>query len=342
MATPPLPAGYALDQPAAPPPLPPGYQLDSDSGQQATDQPKEANFDTPLDETIPLSSYSNATMSGLQSVGRAIRDTAKSAVDLSIPKNSTEAAIAAVVPGVGLPTYKMAKGLFHTGEQASRVPAAIHDINESTDPTGTYAKVAQETAAQGGAQALGAAATEGATRLVPKIGSVIPSTERAGAALEDVKSTAGDVPINTTKPGNTALEIYTQSQRGANLPSSVGKLVRRLAAPDQPPMTYAEAKDFQSNISKLSANEKMALNPNTKRLVGQLNADLKSSLEEAADTVGKGQQFAQAMKEYHHAMQIRGMTDAAIDASWKAALSAGGLYGLNKIIQAGFSGKSGN
>lgn len=338
--TPPLPAGYTLDQTAAPPPLPPGYMLDS--GQQATDQETHADFNTPLDETIPLSSYGNATMSGLQSAGRAIRDTVKAGIDASIPKNGVEGVVSALLPGVGLPTYKMAKGLLQTGKQATQIPATLHEINEGTDPVGTYAKVAQETAAQGGVQALAAAATEGATRLVPKIGSVIPSAERAGAALEDVKSTAGNVEINTAKPGNTALEIYTQSQRGANLPPSVGKLVRRLTNPDSPPMTYAEAKDFQSNISKLSADEKMRLNPNTKRLVGQLNADLKSSLEEAADTVGKGQQFAQAMKEYHHAMQIRGMTDAAIDASWKAALSAGGLYGLNKIIQAGLSGKTGN
>jgi hypothetical protein len=78
----------------------------------------------------------------------------------------------------------------------------------------------------------------------------------------------------------------------------------------------------------------MNLNANTKRLVGQLNANLKESLEGAADVQGKGQQFAQAMSEYHQAMTIRGMTDEAKTLLWKAALSSVGLYGAKKIWDA--------
>jgi hypothetical protein len=160
----------------------------------------------------------------------------------------------------------------------------------------------------------------------------LPSAARAGAALQEVKSVAGSVPIDTAKAGNSALELYTQSQRGATLPPAVNKLVRRMVQPDSPPLTYEEAKDFQSNISNLSANEKMNLKPNQVRLLGQLNSDLKSSLADAADTVGKGQQFTDAMREYHQAMKLKGYSDAAIDAAWKAAIGASGAYTAAKIF----------
>ena len=163
------------------------------------------------------------------------------------------------------------------------------------------------------------------------VGKVVPSASRAGAALEDVKAVAGDVPIKTGKVGDTALELWTQSERGATLPPSVRKLVQRMTKPGSDPMTYEEAKDFQSNISQLSADEKMTLKPNTKRLVGQLNQDMKAALEDAADTQGKGKQFVDAMKEYHNAMRIQGFSDKAIKLAVKAGLAASGIYGGEKL-----------
>lgn len=295
-----------------------------------------------------LAGVVGATVHGLSKVASSTVDAVKGAISATspIPKTPGETAAAAVLPGVGPALYRMtrgaAQGAVQGPSQIGQAYGAVKDIDASSDPLGTYANIAEDTAAQGAGQAITAMGTEGAMRAPGAMVDALPSTARAGAALQEVKAVAGDVPINTAKPGNTALEIYTQSQRGANLPSSVGKLVRRLAAPDQPPMTYAEAKDFQSNISKLSANEKMALNPNTKRLVGQLNEDLKSSLQDAADTAGKGQQFQKAMQEYHSAMKLRGVSDAVIDATWKAALSGVGLYGAKKIIESAVPGAPGH
>jgi len=178
---------------------------------------------------------------------------------------------------------------------------------------------------------------EAAHQAAPHIAEAIPSTERAGAALQEIKGAAGDVPIDMTKPGNTALELYTQSQRGATLPKVVRDFVQRATKPDSEPITYAEAKDFQSNVSRLSANEKMNLNPNTQRLLGQLNADLKDSLQSAADTAGKGQKFAQAMKEYHDAMSIQGFSDAAKAEALKWSMRAIGGYGIYKLLGIGSS-----
>jgi hypothetical protein len=165
--------------------------------------------------------------------------------------------------------------------------------------------------------------------------SNIPTAAKAGAALRDVKAVAGGVPIDISEAGNTALEMMTQKERGGQLPQAVRQLVSRFTDPSKGPITYEEAKDFQSNISNLSANEKMALKPNTVRLLGQLNSNLKDALESAADTQGKGQQFVNAMKDYHNAMRIRGMSDAAKEAAWRAALGAAGVYGAKKIWDAG-------
>lgn len=172
-----------------------------------------------------------------------------------------------------------------------------------------------------------------------KIGQALPSRANAGAALEEVKSAAGNIPINTTAPGNTALQLYEQAQKGAYVPRAVTRLTQRLSSPEAPPMTYSEAKDFQSIISRLSADDYNRMAPPTKFLVGKLNADLKGSLADAADVAGKGQQFTQAMQEYHRAMQVRGFTDEARAMALKATIygalgtAAGGVgYKVAKML----------
>lgn len=188
---------------------------------------------------------------------------------------------------------------------------------------GDYGGAAATLAGGVGAAAMGKQVPEGAAALKEQIADLpgIPSASKAASALGEVKAAAGEIPIDMEKPGNTALQIYEQSQRGATLPKVVRDFIKRAVTPESDPITYAEAKDFQSNVSALSADERMKLKPNTKRLLGQLNVDLKGSLEDAADTVGKGEQFTQAMKEYHHAMIIKNLTDTAKEAAWKAAVA---------------------
>jgi len=175
----------------------------------------------------------------------------------------------------------------------------------------------------------------GAIKGAGAIKEALPSASRAGQALGDIKTAVGDVPLAGGKLGklsDTVSELMKQDERGAPAPDAVKKLAKRIDSGD--PIKYEEAKDFQSNISALSADEKMAMKPQTKRLIGQLNADLKDALEDAADTQGKGEQFVNAMKEYHNAMKLKGWTENAIRAGWKAALAAGGLYGAAKIFGA--------
>lgn len=188
-----------------------------------------------------------------------------------------------------------------------------------------------------------------------KIAKSLPSAKAAGASLQDIRATAGHVPIEMSGPGDTALQIYYEAKHGAFLPKPVNDLLKRMGLdpdelkpnnrpisydaatnrgaldPNTPPLTYAEAKSFQSNISSLTTADKLTTNANIKRLVTQLNGRLKDSLEGAAETYGKGQQFTDAMKEYHEAMTLKGFSEKAIEYTFKAALAGLGLGAVEKV-----------
>lgn len=99
-----------------------------------------------LDREIPLDSYKNATLSGVQSIGRGIRSAGRGLYDtVRHPIDTAEGMIDAVTDAPS---------------QIEQIPGAIRDINHSRDPLGTYLKVGQETAGEGAGQALSAIATE--------------------------------------------------------------------------------------------------------------------------------------------------------------------------------------
>lgn len=115
-----------------------------------------------LDREIPLSDHWAATESGAQSIGRGLRDAVVGAWKgaSAKPEGTLETIGNIVAPGIGVPAIRAVKGLAPL-TQAGAVPEAIHDINQSDDPVGTYAKAAQETAGQGAGQALTALAAHG-------------------------------------------------------------------------------------------------------------------------------------------------------------------------------------
>jgi len=146
-----------------------------------------------LDREIPLDSYTHATESGLQSIGRGVRDAIKGTWSslAAPPQDKTEKVVSALSPAA-LPLYRTLRGIGHTAEDATQIVGAIHDINSSADPTGTYLKVAQETAGQGAGQALTALATEGAGRAVPAVAKAIPSARNVLRAAGKVATGVGE------------------------------------------------------------------------------------------------------------------------------------------------------
>ena len=237
--------------------------------------------------------------------------------------NAAKEAFAARQRGHGIP-YSAAAG---ASTLVGVNPERMEDAASKGDTAGVLGEAAVPTAL-----AVSPLAAEGVGRAVGAATDTLPSARRAGQALQDVKATAGNVPIDMAAPGDAALELYEQSQRGVTLPKAVRQFVLRATQPGSDPITYQEAKDFQSNVSALSANEKLSMKPNTVRLLGNLNSALKDSLSNAADVSGKGEQFQKAMSEYHNAMTVRNWTDEAKSLAIKGALGAAGLYGVRKLL----------
>jgi len=266
-----------------------------------------------LDREIPLSSYGNATLSGLQSIGRGFRDIGSAAKQVvSHPIEAAKGTVKSVgqIPGA-----------------VSQVPGAVRDINQSADPTGTYAKVAQETAGQGAAQAVTALAGEGLGAVAPKLATSL-STTRAGKLFEGVEQVAGKVPINIQSPGRVALKIQQLADSGASMPQVIRKFLVRVTNPNKGPLTFSEARQFYSNASRLSRDEMNRLTPAMKYNVVEFTKELNSSLEQTAGRVGQSQAYENAMNAYRRAAKVRDIKKnfrtKVVPAAAKGAAAAAG------------------
>lgn len=167
---------------------------------------------------------------------------------------------------------------------------------------------------------------------VSAVKAAIPSAARAGANFQQVMGAAKNVPINVSEPGDAALRIMQLSERGGTMPKAVRDFLKRVTDPNKPEMTYEEARDFATNISRLSADEFKRLTRPMKRAVGELRASLNRSVEDAAESVGKGDQYRSAMSEYSRAARGRQVVDDTKRAAMRYAVPGGlAYYGLSKV-----------
>lgn len=160
----------------------------------------------------------------------------------------------------------------------------------------------------------------------------IPSSARAGAKFQQVMAVAKDAPVDISGPGNAALRIMQLSERGGTMPKAVRDLLKRVTDPEKGPLRYEEARDFASNISRLSADEFNRLTPALKREVGNLRVTLNHAIEKTAASVGQGKTYQSAMKEYRRAARGREIVDDAKDFAKRWAIPGGiATYGANKL-----------
>jgi hypothetical protein len=117
------------------------------------------------------------------------------------------------------PAVRMVRGIVQTGKDALQVPGAIHDINQSPDPTGTYLNVAQDTASQGAGQALTGLAAEGVSRSVPIATSPAAETT-ARIAGKVTKGMIEDIPVvrQVTKLGKYAKDASAETAARRSFP----------------------------------------------------------------------------------------------------------------------------
>lgn len=134
-------------------------------------------------------------------------------------------------------------------------------------------------------------------------------------------SAAHDVPIDLSEVGDVALRTRELASSGSQMPKAVADFLRRTTDPNRPPLTYAEARDFASNASRIAFDESQRLTPTMRRQVSQFSQALNGAIEQAADSVGKGDLYRQAMAEYADAMKWQARGEAAQDFAAKRLLA---------------------
>ena len=107
-----------------------------------------------------------------------------------------------------------------------QAPGAIHDINQSPDPTGTYLKVAGDTAAQGAGQTLAAIATEAAA---PTLGAVTDAAKSGIDATKGVIKGAAKASGIGLSPIEKLVKAAGPSVHDANFPQALETAAPELA-----------------------------------------------------------------------------------------------------------------
>ena len=142
-------------------------------------------------------------------------DAVKGAVHAINPNPQTPEELKARTYGTGLGAmyvYRMLNGLSPVARAAihpTEIAKAIHDINASKDPTGTYLEIARDTTSKGAAQALTALGTEGVVKggvaAAPKIVEGVTHVYNAATGTVDaVKNSAIIAGEKVAQPGAQA------------------------------------------------------------------------------------------------------------------------------------------
>jgi polyhydroxyalkanoate synthesis regulator phasin len=161
------------------------------------------------------------------------------------------------------------------------------------------------------------------------------SGARAAQNIQGATQAAKGAVVNTEKAGQAGLRAIDLQATGGRMPRVVQQFMQRVTTPGKGDLTFEEARDFYSNISRLSANEYNALNPTMQRQVGAMRQALHEALVESAETVGKGGQYAKGISEYARSARAaeagRKVAKYGVGA---AGLGVAGHYGLEKVIDA--------
>ena len=173
---------------------------------------------------------------------------------------------------------------------------------------------------------------------------LLPSTEKGAELFEQVAHAANHVPVNLAKAGNEALDIKEFTSAGGTTPKVINDFIKRVTQPGAPPLTYREARMFYENAgTKLATDMKgFPVKGRTKYLLGKFQKALGEANREAAETVGHGKTYDQAMQTYRRGAQIRDLgkniKTNVVPAAVKGAAGvagAGGAYELYRMLGGG-------
>jgi hypothetical protein len=163
-------------------------------------------------------------------------------------------------------------------------------------------------------------------------GKVLPSTEKAGQMFGELEKVAGKIPVNIEGPGKVATKIWELAQAGGSRPKIINDFLRRVTNPEGTPMDYSEMRKFYQNATRLSFDEANRLTPAVKRLIGEFTKSMGDSLWEAANSVGKGPHYNQAMKAYRGAARLEDVGRTVGPYAAKGAAGAAGAAAIYKLL----------
>ena len=210
-----------------------------------------------------------------------------------------------------------------TKDQAMVLPRGAGAVAESVGmlPPNTVTEPTRqefEGAAQGAGQNL---ATVAGGALAQKVVGAIPSQARAQAKFNTVAQQANPVPVNLTSADAVIARAQELGTRGSVQPKVVRDFVKNRQ--QGVPMTYEEARDFAINAGRLSVKEKKKIDGQMKHQVREFSKAMKEANRDAAESVGMGKLYDEAMTEYRRASNLKDATDIIKKYGARAALFAG-------------------
>lgn len=157
----------------------------------------------------------------------------------------------------------------------------------------------------------------------------IPSTARAVAKFNSLKSDLANLPITPTNSAGPLNDMLTLGRQGGGaVPVPARQLAARIgegaprsvpilrqmqndlngtsdaqAVPS--PVLYPEARNFQHGLSTLSREDSDALGGPMKGGLKQLNKGIYKDIYDATSSVGRGEDYADAMREFRQAAQLK-------------------------------------
>jgi hypothetical protein len=153
----------------------------------------------------------------------------------------------------------------------------------------------------------------------------IPSAEGAGNAFNEISAAIGKHTVAMTNDLSDATqEVSRLAKSGGQMPKVVGDFITRIFNPEEGPLTFDEARRFQS-----MAGKKLALDLNSQpikdkallRAIGNWYGELSDAVEQTASQGQLLSKFKDAMTEYRRAM---GLADVGAKAKTAAKVIAAG------------------
>jgi hypothetical protein len=119
------------------------------------------------------------------------------------------------------------------------------------------------------------------------------------------------------------------SARGGGSIGAIDNLYKRINTVN--PLDYREARDWASNLSRLTANDQMGASPALQAEARKLSHAFNEDVGGAASRRGVGPQYDQAMKEYARASRNTDIAKKVVKYGTGAAATLAGAKGLHTL-----------